>query len=430
MDPRQQRGLLIAALCKINQRKEGLWTVPSQSGGGPYWVRFDPEHPTCTCNDFEARQQKCKHVFAVEYVVQRESHADGSETETVTETVTVKAERVVAERKTYRQAWPAYHKAQRNEKDKFQVLLADLCQGIVEPSQAKGRPRVSLRDAVFAAAFKVYSTVSCRRFMCDLADAHEKGHIGKAPHYNTIFKYLEMPGLTPILKALITESSLPLKSVESDFAVDSSGFATSRFVRWFDHKYGKPMQVYDWVKVHLMCGVKTNVVTAVEIADRNAHDSPQFKPLFETTARNFGIGEVSADAAYLSHANCEMVGKAGGTPYICFKSNTTAAGGGLMAKMFHLYNLNRDEFLAHYHKRSNVETTNAMIKAKFGDSIRSKTDVAMRNEALCKVLAHNLCCLIQSHYELGINATFWGKEDVEPKREAIEVDPIEAMAWV
>jgi hypothetical protein len=126
-------------------------------------------------------------------------------------------------------------------------------------------------------------------------------------------------------------------------------------------------------------------------------------------ASGFRIGEVSADAAYLSHDNIEMVGKAGGTPYICFKSNTTAAGGGLMAKMFHFYNLNRDEYLAHYHKRSNVETTNAMIKAKVGDSIRSKTDVAMTNEALAKVLCHNLCCLIQSHYELGIKCDVLGQ---------------------
>jgi hypothetical protein len=39
--------------------------------------------------------------------------------------------------------------------------------------------------------------------------------------------------------------------------------------------------------------------------------------------------------------------------------------------------------------------------------VRSKTDVAMTNEALCKVLCHNLCCLIQSMSELGIEAKFW-----------------------
>jgi transposase len=70
--------------------------------------------------------------------------------------------------------------------------------------------------------------------------------------------------------------------------------------------------------------------------------------------------------------------------------------------MYHLYHLHRDEFLPHYHKRSNVESTFMAIKAKFGDAVRSKGPIAQVNEVLCKVLGHNLCCLIQSMYELGI----------------------------
>ncbi len=95
-----------------------------------------------------------------------------------------------------------------------------------------------------------------------------RGFISKTPHYNSIFRYLDNPDLTPILRNLITESSLPLKSVEVDFAVDSSGFTTSRFTRWFNHKYGEVREQHDWVKCHLMCGVKTNIVTAVEIHER------------------------------------------------------------------------------------------------------------------------------------------------------------------
>ena len=117
--------------------------------------------------------------------------------------------------------------------------------------------------------------------------------------------------------------------------------------------------------------------------------------------------EVSADAAYLSHENCNMVGEAGGPPYILFKSNTTAAAGGLMAKMFHFYNLNRDEYLSHYHKRSNVESTFSMIKAKFRDSVRARSDSGMVNEVLAKIICHNVCCLIHSIFELGIAPTFW-----------------------
>src|SRR5205807_1943552 len=109
------------------------------------------------------------------------------------------------------------------------------------------------------------------------------------------------------------------------------------------------------------------------------------------------------------------------------------AQGGLYEKMFHYYNLNRPDFLKHYHKRSNVESTNSMIKAKFGDHLRSKTDAAMVNEALAKVLCHNICCVIQSVYELGITATFWDDEPVATTRglPALTSDEmIEAFAWI
>ena len=50
---------------------------------------------------------------------------------------------------------------------------------------------------------------------------------------------------------------------------------------------------------------------------------------------------------------------------------------GTWSKMFHYFQFRRDDFLAHYHKRSNVESTFSMMKHKFGDSLRSKTDVAI-----------------------------------------------------
>ena len=46
--------------------------------------------------------------------------------------------------------------------------------------------------------------------------------------------------------------------------------------------------------------------------------------------------------------------------------------------------------MKHYHKRSNVETTFHYDQAKFGDRLRSRTKTAQINEALCKVLCHNI----------------------------------------
>jgi transposase len=122
--------------------------------------------------------------------------------------------------------------------------------------------------------------------------------------------------------------------------------------------------------------------------------------------------EVSADKAYLGSPNLLTTLRQGAIPYIPFKSNSKAgestygAKSTLWDRMIHFYNFHREEFLTHYHKRSNVETTFHMIKAKFGQRLRSKSMTAQINEALCKVLCHNLCCVIQSTYELGVDPTF------------------------
>jgi transposase len=406
MDLREQRGMELAATRTIRQ-KAGIWIVPSQVGNGSYRVHLMTKTASCTCPDFESRRQNCKHIYAATFVLRREQNADGSVT--VTESLTLTSEKT-----TYPQAWAAYNSAQTNEKDKFQSLLSDLCNGIALGPRVKknGRPSLPLSDMLFSAAFKVYSTVSGRRFMTDLRDAQQKGFITKTPHYNSIFNYLENPELTPILRELITQSSLPLQSVETDFAADSSGFTTSRFTRWYDHKYGVTREQHDWVKCHLMCGVKTNVVTAVEIEGRHTNDSVVLPALAKHTAENFKVAEVSADKGYASRSNAEAITALGATPFIAFASHHRGNGTGAWRKMYHYFEFKRDEFLTHYHKRSNVESTFSMMKRKFGDSIRSKTDVAMTNEVLCKILCHNLVVLIHEMYELGIDPVFWNQASV------------------
>ena len=74
--------------------------------------------------------------------------------------------------------------------------------------------------------------------------------------------------------------------------------------------------------------------------------------------------------------------------------------------MFHLYEYDEGELMRHYHKRSDVETTFSMIKRKFSERLRSKTATAQANEVPCKILAHNLRCVIQSRYEPGIEPNF------------------------
>jgi len=407
MDAREERGLEIAENSQIVKTPVG-WKVPSQSGNGSYIVNLDHGHPFCTCPDFESRHQPCKHIHAVEFVIRRETKADGSVA--VTRSV----------RMTCTQEWPAYNQAQTHEEERFVALLRDLCNGIQQPEYKFGRPRLPLADVVFGLVFKSYTTFSGRRFTCALKEAQTDGLISKAAHYNSAFRYLENPDLTPMLKSLIEQSASPLRAVETDFAVDSSGFATTTYSRWFDHKYGKERSKQTWVKTHLMCGVTTHVATSVEATPCESADGIQLPGLVRQTAKVFSVNEVSADKAYSDRNNLRVVQAVGGTAFIPFKANSTGMGNkhqrfdGLWNRMWHFYNFNREAFLQHYHKRSNAETTFSMIKAKFGGSVRAKSPVAQVNEVLCKVLCHNICVLIQSIYELGLEPTFWTSEAKEP----------------
>lgn len=313
---------------------------------------------------------------------------------------------------SFPQDWTAYNTAQTKEIEFFMKLLADMCFLIPNSEYHKGRPTLPLPDMIFCSALKVYFGFSLRRFVGFMDIAKEKGYIDCVCSYSTISNYMRKPELTQLLHKLIRMSSLPLRSVEKDFAADSSGFSTSRFARYFSFKHGRDLKYRQWIKVHLMCGTKTNVVTDVQITEGNASDYPQLKLLVDNTAEVFQINEISCDKAYSGRSNLQLVADHGGTPYIPFKKNARAIKRGcrIWREMFHHFQYRRDEFMKHYHKRSNSETVFHMIKTKFRDNVKSKDRIAQINELLLKVLCHNICVVIQEMHELGIEPRFYDYE--------------------
>ncbi len=153
--------------------------------------------------------------------------------------------------------------------------------------------------------------------------------------------------------------------------------------------------------------IKTNIISSVKITSEFDNDSPELKALVNDTANNFDMKELSADKAYLGKENMELVESKGGTLFVPFKENSKPSRNGMLwKKMYYYFMLKNEEFLQHYHQRSNAETTVHMVKSKFGDSVRSKTWTAQVNEVLCKVICHNICVVIQEMHELGINPNF------------------------
>ena len=100
---RKVKGLEIAKTSRISKVGNN-WHVPSQSGSGFYVVQSNGFGATCTCPDYELRKCKCKHVFAVEFIVTKEVDNEGNVT--ITQTIW----------KTYSHNLSEFDKERRNQK--------------------------------------------------------------------------------------------------------------------------------------------------------------------------------------------------------------------------------------------------------------------------------------------------------------------------
>jgi hypothetical protein len=108
MTPREERGLIIAATCRLNRLPDGTWLVPSQTKRSETAAyRVNLEQKTCACPDHVETGRPCKHCYAAMIVHKRDVLPDGTVIETETITLTTK--------KVYKQDWPAYNKAQATE---------------------------------------------------------------------------------------------------------------------------------------------------------------------------------------------------------------------------------------------------------------------------------------------------------------------------
>src|SRR5205807_4080331 len=97
MNAREERGLVIAATCKLNRKPDGTWIVPSQTSKEAIFYTVNLETKACTCPDCKDNGFVCKHYFAASIVHKREVMPDGTMIETKSITLT--------EKKVYRQEW-------------------------------------------------------------------------------------------------------------------------------------------------------------------------------------------------------------------------------------------------------------------------------------------------------------------------------------
>lgn len=318
------------------------------------------------------------------------------------------------ERKTYSQDWKTYEQACAQEKLMFLRLLKDAVDymNIGYNWVGNGRPPAYFGDIVKCICIKAYHNLSSWRSPSELKIAKAMGIIDNVPKRSTLLKYMQDERITKMLHKLYKILAEPLVTVEKYFAVDASGISnTYGNTRWMKirHTSAEHTRRKEFSKINVFSGVKTNVISAVEITNGNRHESPGFKPLLDETVKIFDVHEVYADAGYLSRDNVKACAKLDITPYIWGKKNVHVTKKGRATpwnSMLREWKFQRDFFVQRYHLRSNAESTFAMIKRKYGDFVRSKHETAIKNEILGKIVCHNGVVLAEAWLSRPLNHGF------------------------
>jgi transposase len=230
------------------------------------------------------------------------------------------------------------------------------------------------------------------------------------PCFKTLSNYRENTYLQIILDRLIEESSKPLSVIEHDFATDATGIRTNLFSSWYSLRCKKEIKKRDHLTIHITTGVKSNTITALNVEAKSGKDNEIFREHVDKTAKNFDANEFSGDGRYWCKENCRKVVEVGAKPYFKVHKNYAGRSRG----RFHWKEMNLEfeknpvEYEKHYHKRSNVESTNMSKKMLHGNKVYSRLTSSRINEETFRWLNHNINVLNRAKHQWNINPKFMG----------------------
>lgn len=311
--------------------------------------------------------------------------------------------------------WGRYDKAQINEINDMLLLIRDA----VEKASSRldiekklntgpGRPQNHPADLTKVVLMQQYFGVSNRVTEGLVLLFKEKLELESTFSYKTIERAYNDSLVTLLLKEVFRMSQEPVRDKEHVFSPDGTGLSTSMKQNW-ENDRGRRGESKGYEKAMAMAGNTYKLISAFELAENpHANESPYFEPLLAETAACYEqIDLVSADAAYLSRHNCNLVAEAGAIPRIYPKHGSTLKmrGSSTWTDMLLGFINEPQEWLRDYHTRSISESVFSVFKRDFPLPLRRRIKQRRKQEAFIRVCDYNLKRLCYLKHLEEISAT-------------------------
>ncbi len=393
MKSQEKAGIKIAIHRQLTERK-GYWLV--QSSNQYLFYRVDFEQGKCECDEFRNLNSGwCRHLYAVKWHLHNRSRLIKKSPRPPVNSVP--------------RDWRSYHAGRSAKHRLFKEFLNNVCQKLPDfiPSKKGGRPRVPLKDLVYASVLKVRNQKAGKAMESMLEEEDEAGRLpGYAvPKANTLFNFFNSWRAFDVLNMLIGETSAPFIHLEHAFAIDSTHFPISRKEKGYNFKTDKVFEKSKTFKAHVCTGVLTGVVASLRVTPdegTGSADAAKFPHLLRETIQRFSVLEILADAAYCSRRNFRCCDEVGVKLFTKFGKRDTNADDSSYGRALLFSKEHPKEQYLKFRNRSSIEATFSVWKRRFPNRMFFKNEQSIANEIMCIALVHNLELLVRARFELGM----------------------------
>lgn len=306
---------------------------------------------------------------------------------------------------------PKKNEVERGEFWRLLVLLQELVRTVDEPPRRTGHSHLPVADMLFIIVTKVFFGLSSRDHCALLELLHPQLWTGPIPHPNSITNYMKVEWLRPILEGLVGRSAQPVVNyLGYYFSIDSTPVLTPGYYLSKNRKTGELYERRQWIRLHLLGENMTGIVTAARADSRAVAEQAYFEPMLrETLGLGFKVLGISGDKNYCTKANARLARDLGVTPFLTVKKNAVRSKKGADEAWNENYDRAKSDDPAVrrvFRLRSRIESVNSVIKGQYEEFVLSKSEAGQYNEALCKVICHNLIVLIRYTRKLGLTPQF------------------------
>ncbi len=249
---------------------------------------------------------------------------------------------------------------------------------------------------LFLLIYKQFRKFTYEELLTDLADNESLraylGLIKKLPHYTTLIKFTKkLP--SGILNKLILAFK-ELIPTPKRVAIDATGITLDNASPHYCKRIGKPHQKRPFMKSTFMVDIDTYIILLIKIRKGHRHDTKDAKPLIRKFLKYFDeIDIFYADRGYDDNEIFKLVfEELNAYPLILQRR--------LDVPKHRRKGRYRKEAIEHfdygeYLQRNKIETTNSMIKKRFGSNVLDRKCKMQKVSVFFKVIAYNIDRLLR-----------------------------------